>query len=342
MPTLGHSVSRAARGMKLSGVWPGLALCAVIALSAMALRFLTGATAFSPMIISIVIAILFKNLLGTGEAVAPGINFTLKRLLRIGVALLGLQITLAQIIDMGFGAVLVVTLTLALSFCFIRWAGRWLGVGEPLTDLIAAGTSVCGASAVIAASPVARGSEEDVAYAVACVTVMGSISMFLYPVLAPLLGFGDVGYGVWTGATIHEVAQVTAAAFQQSDQAGQSATVAKLSRVVLLAPVIAFLAFSRRRDGVTAGTARRPPVPWFVVAFVGLVALNSGVSLPAEGLAVSALATTLLLCMALAAMGLQTDLSRLWQKGARPLALGILGWLFISVLGGLLVRLLGL
>ena len=152
--------------------------------------------------------------------------------------LLGLQLTLGQVLAVG-GAGLGggrgeprgdLRLTL--------WLGRRLGVDRKLAELIAAGTSICGASAVIAANTVTEGSDEDVAYAVACVTVFGSLAMLLYPALPGLLHLDPRAFGLWAGASIHEIAQVVAAAFQDGKEAGEFATIAKLSRVMLLAPVV--------------------------------------------------------------------------------------------------------
>ena len=320
-------------------ILPGLALCAAIAALAIGLRQMTGLTALSPMILSIVLAILWQNLVGTPAAVAPGVGFTLKRLLRLGIVLLGLQITVGQVLSLGPAALAVVTLTLGATFLAILAAARVLGVARPLAELIAAGTSVCGASAVIAANTVARGSDEDVAYAVACVTLLGSVSMLAFPVLGQAMALDAAAYGVWAGATVHEVAQVAAAAFQFGDEAGQYGTLAKLSRVVMLAPLIGLLALSRRSG--PDGPRSAAPVPWFVLGFVALILFSSVVALPAGAVAAAGVATTLLLSMALAAMGLQTDLRALRRRGARPMLLGVFGWAFISATGLGLVWLFG-
>jgi len=323
----------------LSPVLPGLALVSAIAVAALSFRSLSGLAALSPMILSLVLGILARNVFGAPASVQPGVAFSLKRLLRLGIVLLGLQVTLAEVAGLGIGAVAVIGLTLAASFAAISAAGRLLGVGHALTSLIAAGTAVCGASAVIAANTVSKGSDEDVAYANACVTILGSASMLIYPLLAGPLGLDDLAFGLWAGATVHEVAQVAAAAFQHSDAAGQYGTVAKLARVMLLAPlVLAMAAFDPSR-GRTAGA--RAPMPWFVLGFVCLVLVNSVVDLPRFVLDQAALATGFLLSAALAAMGLQTDMGRLRAKGVKPLALGVFGWLFIAAFGLLMMRAFG-
>src|SRR5262249_55721968 len=137
---------------------------------------------------------------------------------------------------------------------FTVWLGRQLSVDRKLTELIAAGTSICGASAVVATNTVTRASDEDVAYAVACVTVFGSASMLLYPVTAGLLQLTPHAFGLWAGASIHEIAQVVAAAFQNGVDAGNYGTIAKLSRVMLLAPLVLALGCLSAKWGQTTET----------------------------------------------------------------------------------------
>ncbi len=218
--------------------------------------------------------------------------------------------------------------------------GRLLGVDRRLTGLIAAGTSVCGASAVIAANATIRGRQEDVTYAVACVTIFGSLSMLLFPLLMVPLNLDAMAYGIWSGATIHEVAQVVAATFQSGEVAGQFGTIAKLARVVLLAPLVMMLALTLFRIP-NANRADRAPFPWFVMGFLAMVALNSVIHIPAAVTQDLNLTGTFMLSCGLAAMGLQTHVKQLAAEGLRPLALGAFGWLFISVFGYAMVRLAG-
>ena len=189
---------------------------------------------------------------------------------------------------------------------------------------------------------VTEGSDEDVAYAVACVTVFGSLSMFLYPLFPALLHLNAAAYGLWSGASIHEIAQVVAAAFQDGARAGEVATVAKLTRIMMLAPVVIALGViaTRRAAHAVGKTARKaPPMPWFVLGFIALVAINSLVTIPAEPKVWIVAITTFLLSMALAAMGLETDFRKLKAEGLKPLALAAVAWIFIAVFALALVKL---
>ncbi len=324
----------------LVAVLPGLALTSAIAAAGFGLRYIPGVSVLSPMILAILIGIGFHNIVGTPAIAKPGIKFSLRRILRFAIILLGLQLTAAQVAEVGAAGVAVVIVTLVATFLFTKWFGRVLGVDSRLAELIAAGTSICGASAVIATNTVTGAHDEDVAYAVACVTVFGSIAMFVYPLLPDLLHLTPHAYGLWAGSSIHEIAQVVAAAYQDGDQAGYFGTIAKLSRVMLLAPLIIALGMvARRRSGGAQAAGQSAPMPYFVFGFIALVALNSVIHIPAQVMSYAVPATTFLLSVALAAMGLETDIAKLRLKGLRPLLLGLAAFLFIGLFSLTLVKL---
>ena len=251
-----------------------------VAASAYLVRRLPGMATLSPLILAILIGTAFHNLVGTPALAKPGVGFSLRRLLRFGIILLGFQLTISQVIEVGSRGFLIIAATLAATFIFTVWMGRLLGVDRKLAQLIAAGTSICGASAVIATNTVTNAHDEDVAYAVACVTVFGSVAMFTYPLLPGLLHLDPHAFGLWTGASVHEIAQVVAAAFQDGKAAGEFGTITKLSRVMLLAPVVIALGLLAARSPAKNDTASkvassRPPMSWFVLGFLAVVGLNS-------------------------------------------------------------------
>jgi len=323
------------------GVWPGLFLTGAIGGLAFAARQIPGATTFSPMILAIVIGMAFHNIVGTPKRAKDGVMFSLQRILRFAIILLGLQLTVEQVVEVGPQGMVIIAATLLGTFAFTTWLGQMIGVDRKLTQLIAAGTSICGASAVIATNTVTKGHDEDVAYAVACVTVFGSIAMFVYPLLPGLLHLDPHAYGLWTGASIHEIAQVVAAAFQGGQSSGEFGTIAKLSRVMLLAPMVIGLGLMAARHG-KAYREKAPdkvPMPWFLVGFLVLVAVNSVITIPPAPKAIMVTATTVLLTMSLAAMGLETDIAKLKAKGLKPLILGAAASLFIAGLSLVLIKL---
>jgi uncharacterized integral membrane protein (TIGR00698 family) len=321
---------------------PGLALTGAIAGVAFALREIPYVGLASPMILAIGIGIAIQNTSGTPAAAKAGITFSMRSILRFAIILLGLQLTAAQLLEVGGIGFAVIAATLLATFIFTTWLGRAMGIDRRLVELIAAGTSICGASAVIATNTVTRAPDEDVAYAVACVTIFGSIAMFVYPLLGSVLQLDPHHFGLWAGASIHEIAQVVAATFQQSRDAGEFGTVAKLARVMMLAPVVitlGLLATRRARAiGAESGSAK-VPMPWFAFGFVAMVILNSLVDVPHAAMSVIIPITTFLLTMALAAMGLETNIQKLRAKGLRPLLLGAAAFLFIAGFSLMLVKL---
>ncbi len=342
-------VSRGSRAIGGADRWtivlPGLALAAGIAALAFALRQVPGLGAFSPMIMAILLGIGFHNLIGTPTRARPGVVFSLKRVLRLAIILLGLQLTAQEIAEVGVAGVAVIAATLIATFVVTKGLGRLIGVDRKLAELIAAGTSICGASAVIAVNTVTDAHDEDVAYAVACVTIFGSIAMFLYPALPAVLHLTPRAYGLWSGASIHEIAQVVAAAFQAGKEAGGYGTIAKLTRVTMLAPVVITLGLlasgTRRRHHGPGAARRKAPMPYFVLGFIALVIVNSLIAVPPDLKTWIVPGTTFLLSLALAAMGLETDIRKLRAKGLRPLLLGALSWLFIAGFSLALVELTG-
>lgn len=329
---------------RVLAILPGVLMASTVASSAYWLREWPGMTAFSPLILAILIGTAFHNLVGTPATAKPGVAFSMRTLLRFGIILLGFQLTVSQIVEVGQRGFLIIAATLAATFLFTVWMGRVLGVERKLAQLIAAGTSICGASAVIATNTVTNGDDEDVAYAVACVTIFGSVAMFAYPLLPTLLHLDPHAFGLWSGASIHEIAQVVAAAFQYGKTAGEFGTIAKLSRVMLLAPVVIVLGWMAARRttlGKSTTASPRPPMPWFVLGFVAVVGLNSLIAIPAAGRTQIAAVTSFLLSVALAAMGLETDIRKLTARGIRPAMLGALAFLFIASFSLVLIKLFG-
>jgi uncharacterized integral membrane protein (TIGR00698 family) len=318
---------------------PGVAAAALLAWASIGLRTLPQLNSISPLMIAIVFGMLVRNSAGIPAVWEPGIRFALRRILRLAVVLLGFQLSVRQIVQVGSTGLFIVALTLVAAFLFTTWLGRRLSVEPKLAALIAAGTSICGASAVVATNSVTEASDEDVAYAIAVVTVFGSLSMLLYPMAGALLHMPPRPYGLWTGASIHEIAQVLAAAFQGGAISVQFGAVCKLSRVLLLAPVIFALGWAaRRRKAQSAGAVKGIPVPLFVLGFAAAICVNSLAVIPSAQTQWIVKFDQFLLALSLGAMGLETSLNKVRAAGLRPLLLGSGAWLFISVFSFLLIR----
>ena len=317
---------------------PGVALTAFLAWLARWLHGVPAVSGISALMLAILLGMAIRNTAGVPAAMQSGIRFSMRRLLRLAIMLLGFQISMSQIWQVGGPGFLIVLATLVCTFLFTVWLGRRLGVDPKLTELIAAGTSICGASAVVATNTVTEGSDEDVAYAIAIVTALGTVSILIYPIIGAAMAIPAPAYGLWTGASIHEIAQVVAAAFQGGSVSAQYGTISKLSRVMLLVPVVFTLGFLATRRRSAGGNRVKVPVPWFLLGFLGMIAINSVGLLSSAWTARLVTANQFLLAVALAAMGLETSVRKLLSAGLRPLLVGGGAWCFISVVSLILIR----
>jgi uncharacterized integral membrane protein (TIGR00698 family) len=249
--------------------------------------------------------------------------------------------------------VIIDAIILCTTFALSYWAGtRYFGLDKTTAMLIGAGSSICGAAAIMAAEPVVRGRSEQVSIAVATVVVFGTLGMFLYPAIFDLAAHNHLfalsqrAYGIYAGSTIHEVAQVVAAGRAVSEAAANTAVITKMVRVMMLAPFLLALSASvaRARDDHSHGApgalpaARRIAIPWFALGFIAMIAVNSMQVLPRAIVSAGIEIDTAILAMAMVALGLSTHVSAVRTAGLKPLALAALLFVWL-ILGGLLVNL---
>lgn len=271
-----------------------------------------------------------------------GVDFSRSRLLRIGIILYGFRITLTQMMQVGLLGLLIDAIMIAATFALALWAGKRLHMDEDTALLIGAGASICGAAAVMGAEPVVKGDTHKTAVAVATVVVFGTLAMFLYPLLYPILGLDEYGYGLYVGSTVHEVAQVVVAGNAVSDTAAATAVIEKMLRVMLLAPFLLLLgAWLTRRRPDTHGNTGKIVIPWFVFGFIAVAGFNSLALLPQTWVNTLIELDTFLLAMAMAALGLRTQAAAVRQAGIKPLMLAAVLAAFL-LLGGYAVNALAL
>lgn len=308
----------------------------------------------SPLTLAIVLGMALGNTVAAPHLprIAEGIAFSKGRLLRLGIVLYGFKITWAQLTFAGWPALFADVGVVCGTFALALWLGRRLGMERDTAALVGAGSAICGAAAVLAAQPVLKAKEADVGVAVATVVVFGTLAMFVYPLMAALLlpadgGGAWLGWGIYTGASVHEVAQVAAAGAAVNPQVADVAVITKMIRVLLLAPFLLVLPWLMRRFGGGAPAAQKGALalPWFALGFLGAVAANS--LLPLSDTVRRALLTvdTFLLTAAMFALGLGTHWQSIRQAGVRPLLLaGMLAlWLLLGggTLSYLALRLFG-
>ncbi|MEO5987323.1 MAG: putative sulfate exporter family transporter [Candidatus Eisenbacteria bacterium] len=311
---------------------PGVALAALLATAAFLLArlpFVKDTLHVSALLLVILLGMAWRSMLPVPAAALPGIRTAQRPILRWAVAGLGLKLSLGEILRIGGPALAVVVISTIATLGFGIWVARRLGMGEKSSILLAVGSSICGASAVVAADSVVQGEKQDSAIALGVITLLGTIGIVIYPLLGRSLGMDDFLYGLWDGASLHEMAQVVAAGAGFSKRAVEVATVVKLTRICLLAPIVFGLAWSLRRKGAT-GDAKVSLVPWFLVLFVVFAAINSTALAPKRVLDVLRDIDLWLLCVGMAGVGLQTGFHDLKRAGIAPIAAGVVQWLFIA------------
>jgi uncharacterized integral membrane protein (TIGR00698 family) len=306
---------------------PGvLAATAVAAIAFLVSKYVTQIP-LNPIMLAVLLGAIVAGIAGTPASISAGLESVPRFALRIAIVLLGFQISITELINLGGAglatAIIGTVSTMAVTFL----AGRAMGFERNISLLIAIGTSICGVAAIVAMAAVVRASARDTSYSIICITLFGLISMVLFPLAAVPLGLSDRAFGIWAGAGIHEVAQVVAAGFQHSTIAGEVATVTKLARVVLLAPMIAGVLYFMRRETTQSSASI---LPWFVAGFLLAVIANSLITIPAEFRAGLSLIASVLFTFALAAIGLTIDPRQLFGGRGKEMMLGLISAIWIA------------
>jgi uncharacterized integral membrane protein (TIGR00698 family) len=348
------------RGQQLTSFLPGILLTGAIAI--LAAEFAKGAWMQAHGIGALTLAIVGGMIAGNtvypriSAYSASGVAFSKQILLRLGIILYGLRLTFQDIGQVGVAGVMIDAIVLSSTFALSCWAGtRLFGLNRRTAMLIGAGSSICGAAAVMATEPVVRGRAVEVSVAVSTVVAFGTLAIFIYPALYHLndrlhwLSITPFAYGIFTGSTVHEVAQVVAAGKAVADTAANTAVITKLVRVMMLAPFLVLLsAYLARNSAVgaapeadaaletvaptTPSQAWRGVIPWFALGFIAVAGINSLAVLPHAFVSAATDVDTLILATAMAALGVSTQVSAIRAAGIKPLGLAALlfGWLIFG------------
>jgi uncharacterized integral membrane protein (TIGR00698 family) len=330
------------------GLASGLIMVAVIAVAA----WMLGGVAplIGAPVLALIGGIVLRNALGTPVSLRPGVDFTLKRLLRLAIILFGATLSFAQVIAIGSGSIVVILTTIVLALVLTYVFGRWLQAPPGLVSLIGVGTAICGATAIITVGPIIESKEEEIAFAVTTIFLFNVVAVVVYPLLGHVLALSDRVFGVWAGTAIHDTSSVLAASLAFSEPAGKVATVVKLTRTLMLVPLALLFgiahSYAQGRRGAT-GAARVNLVkifPWFIVWFVVAAILNTlglfNTPLTSPLLGWASVAAKFLVVMVMAAVGLSADLRRMREIGLRPFYIGLAASVTIAVVSIALIRLL--
>lgn len=292
--------------------------------------------AISPLFISMILGIVLGNAMDWKKGKAAA-TFASRKCLRLGVVFLGFQISIEKFIEVGPRGLLAVALIVATVFLSLRYLSKRIGITDSLGTLIAGGFAICGATAIAAISSTRKSEDRDVSYAVAIVTLCGTLSVFVIPALAALIGLSDATAGAWIGAAVHDVGQVIATASLMGSEALDSAVIVKLTRVVLLIPLILFLA-----RGQSESRSLRKATPTFVFAFVACALIVNALSLPDSFISLGKESSKVLLSIGLFGMGLSVKWAQIRALGAKPLLFGLGAWVGCGAFALAVIRGVGL
>ena len=297
---------------------------------------------FSPLVVGIVIGIIYANSVRAKvpESFQKGVLFSAKKILRLAIVLYGFRITFQAIYEVGVEGVLISTLIVVSTFLIGTLAGmKIFKLDRDTSMLTASGSSVCGAAAVLATEPVLKSEPHKSAIAVSTVVFFGTLSMFLYPAIysSGILDLNPSQFGIYIGATIHEVAQVVAVGGAYGGVTADNAVIVKMTRVMLIAPMLIILGFVlvryfQTKSGSESSEKSSFPIPWFAVGFIAISGINSLNIIPSEYVGYVIELDTFLLTMAMTALGMETNISKFKDVGLRPLYTA--GIMFIWLLVG--------
>ncbi|MHA6205428.1 YeiH family protein [Dyella soli] len=318
---------------------PGLLLAVVIALLAWGLGRvlpLIGGPVFG-----IVLGIMVRNLMAPGGSYTPGIQFAGKQVLQWSIIALGFGLSLGQVARTGLESLSVTLVTMTVAFLSAWLLGRALKVHDKLQILIGVGTAICGGSAIAAVTPIIKPDDHDTAFAISTIFLFNLVAVLLFPLLGHMLHLSDLGFGLWAGTAINDTSSVVAAGYSFSKQAGDYATIVKLTRATLIIPICLVLAFAvawkQKKQGASDFSLRRI-FPWFILWFLVASAVRTAGLVPVALQPVLHMAAEFLIIVALTAIGLSANLRKMASTGAQPILLGLGVWAAVSV-SSLLVQL---
>jgi uncharacterized integral membrane protein (TIGR00698 family) len=329
--TAEHAEGQAAsRRYRLASLGPGLALAVGIAATATLIGH--AVPVLGAPVAGLVIGVGLSQVAHRRTHLAAGVKFAGSVVLQVAVVLLGSALSLGQVAEVGVSSlpVMLGTLTVCLSLAFL--VGRRLGIGPDLRTLIGVGTGICGASAIAAVSPVIRARNPDIAYAISTIFLFNVAAVLAFPPLGHVLGLDQHAFGLFAGTAVNDTSSVIAAATTYGTDASNYAVVVKLTRSLMIIPICLALAAITNRGTRTGPLWQRAArlVPWFLVGFVVVAGINSAGLIPAAAHAPLRTTSTFLITVALAGLGLGTDVSGVRRAGFRPLLLGLLLWLAVT------------
>lgn len=341
---MGIHMGKTLQENKGKGFITGIGLTLLLALLAGLLAKLPLLAIMGQLVIAIILGMIWRAAFGLPDVLQQGVTFSNKKLLRLGIILLGMRLNLADIYNAGINVFIIAFLNLMFALVLVYLLARWFGVDRNLGILTACGTAICGAAAVVAIAPIIKAKETETAVAAGIVALLGTTFTLIYSLIYGLLPLSSTGYGIFAGGTLHEVAHVVAAAGAGGEEAVDMAVLVKLTRVALLVPVAFVIGYLVQRGSKkTAGNKPSLSIfPWFILGFLAMSGFNT-LGIVSESVANSIVSIAyILIAMAMAGLGLNVEVKTFRKLGMKGFAAGVVGSVFLAVFGYGLVMLFGL
>ena len=316
---------------------PGLVLSVAIAFVAVWVENLLPIHLIGGAVIAMFLGMLINHFVGKNKWLAPGLKFTSKKVLKFAIILLGLSLNINTILNVGKMSLLVMIFTLATCFGGGYFIGKALGLNWKLSNLISAGTGICGGSAIAAIAPTIDAEDSDVAYAMSATFLFDMAMIVLFPIMGRALGMTDQAFGIWAGTAVNDTSSVVATGYAFSEGAGDYATMVKLTRTLSIIPTVITFALIQLRlkkkeaaaagragDALKANFSIRKIFPWFILGFLAMSVVASVFTIPADVVSGTKTVSKFLMVCALAAIGLNTSFASMKKSGIRPMLHGFI------------------
>ncbi|WP_414050647.1 YeiH family protein [Macrococcus animalis] len=309
---------------------PGILFCAVIAL--VGSFFGHAMPVVGGIIFSIILGILINNTMKLPFSLQGGIKFSSKKILQYSIILMGFTLNLRVVAEMGISSLPITLTTITAALVASYLLGKWLGINENIRTLIGVGTAICGGSAIAAASPIIDAKEDEVAFSLSTIFLFNIIAVFLFPMMGHGFGLSDIGFGHFAGTAINDTSSVVAAGYAYSETAGDTATIVKLVRALMIIPVCLLLVAIQMKGHKQADFSIKKVFPWFILYFFLASVFTTIVDLPEEVIGYIKVISTFMISMAMAGIGLSVSIKKFISIGMKPVLLGASVWFVVAAL----------
>ena len=313
-------------------ILPGFILALLIAFSARLIESILPIPLIGDSVIALFIGMVINQIIKPDKLIQTGLKFTSKKVLKFSIILLGASLSIGTILTVGRLSLTVMIFTLLTCFGGGYFVGKWLNLDWKLSNMISAGTGICGGSAIAAMAPVINAEDKDIAYAMSATFLFDMAMIILFPIMGRWIGLSDMAYGLWAGTAVNDTSSVVAAGYAFSEGAGDFATMVKLTRTLSIIPTVLVFTFInlriKRKQSIDTNAGKKVNVmklfPWFIVGFIGLAIINSLGFIPVNVSACAKDISKFLMVAALAAIGLGTSFKEVRKSGFAPMMHGFI------------------